>query len=88
MSNFKASALKFELGRRSRFELAAIESTPAEGVELKVSGLDTRVRGREYPRIAVGTVIGARFSDGDRVLQFAGGENDTPTIFARSPYIY
>lgn len=88
MSSFEASVLKFEFGRRPRFELAAVEGAPAEGTDLQVSGRDTRARGRAHPRLAVGTVIGSRFSDGDRVLQFAGGENDTPTIFARSPYIY
>ena len=71
--------LSFEFSRRPRFEMAKVTASE--------QGVSTSTAIREEPRTMVGTVLGA-LREGEQVLMMAGGDNDVPTVFARSPYVF
>lgn len=55
--------------------------------EVGDQGLSTSTASRSEPRTKVGTLLPDLRKD-EQVLMIAGGDNDVPTVFARSPYIF
>lgn len=65
-----------------RIEGATVTGEPGpEGYPMEVSG-------RDYPRTGVQNALSNGLAYGDRVVMFAGGENEYPVAIGLNPWVF